>query len=145
MDDLKNSELFAELHADFEKTFHEAMQVILQDVQDTIFEIYQSVRNWLKGEEIYQGGDILPDPENPDCEEMPADMLVMKELQLYLQDKNWSVYFRVCCENEMAPQLCGKLFADILGGEARFLDSFIKNVLSIILKQINVLAYFEVG
>jgi len=86
MDNLKNPELFVELHADFEKTFHENTQAILQDIRDIISEMYQSVGNWLKGEEIYQGGDILPDPENPDCEEMPADMLVMKELQFYWQD-----------------------------------------------------------
>ena len=90
MDDLKNSENFVELQADFEKTFHENTQAILQDIQDIISEMYELVRNWLKGEEIYQGGDILPDPENPVCEEIPADVLVMKELQFYWQDKNWS-------------------------------------------------------
>ena len=114
------------------KLFHEASQAISQDVWDIIFEMYQLVENWLKGEEeIYQGGDVFPDVENPDCEEMPADMLVMKELQFYLQDKNWSVYFRICCENEMAPGHCGKLSADLLAGKAGFLDSFIKDVLYI--------------
>ena len=78
MDNLKNPENFVELQADFEKTFHENTQALLQDIQDIISEMYQLVGNWLKGEEIYQGGDILPDPENPDREEIPADMLVMK-------------------------------------------------------------------
>ena len=88
MDNLKNSELFAELRADLEKTFRENTQAILQDIQDIISEMYQLVGNWLKGEEIYQGGDILPNPKNPDCKEMLADMLVMKELQFYWQDRN---------------------------------------------------------